>query len=117
MSGILKCLIDGINNRGFAHKMNSSFEIERIMSGRRTLFLLCLYLLFINVLCDDGTFFLKVAKNVPRIGKRNKSNSNNNDDSFEKFFLKASKSVPRIGRRGNTEVIFINFASITYFQR
>lgn len=73
---------------------------------RRTLLLLCLYFLLHCILCDDGSFFLKVSKNVPRIGKRNKST--NNDDSFEKFFLKASKSVPRIGRRNKPEVSLIN---------
>lgn len=46
------------------------------------------------VLADDSPgFFLKVSKNVPRIGRRSGS-------EFENFFLKQSKSVPRIGRRG-----------------
>lgn len=63
---------------------------------------MCFYIIILqNVNCDDGNFFLKVAKNVPRIGKRNK---NSNNDDFEKFFLKASKSVPRIGRRGKSDV-------------
>lgn len=39
-------------------------------------------------------FFLKVTKNVPRLGRRSQSTN-----EFENFFLKASKTVPRIGRR------------------
>lgn len=41
---------------------------------------------------DSPGFFLKVTKNVPRIGRRSGNN-------YENFFIKASKSVPRIGRR------------------
>ncbi|XP_063237466.1 uncharacterized protein LOC134539397 [Bacillus rossius redtenbacheri] len=41
---------------------------------------------------DDGGFFLKAAKSLPRIGRRGDLD----------FFLKAAKSVPRIGRRGFT---------------
>ncbi|XP_026676113.1 uncharacterized protein LOC113465639 [Diaphorina citri] len=37
-------------------------------------------------------YFLKAAKSVPRIGRRD-------DNGFLKYFLKAAKSVPRIGRR------------------
>lgn len=39
---------------------------------------------------ESPGFFLKVSKNVPRLGRRS--------GDFENFFLKASKSVPRIGR-------------------
>lgn len=42
---------------------------------------------------ESPGFFLKVTKNVPRLGKRTNSLSD-----FENFFLKTSKSVPRIGR-------------------
>nr|CAD7263332.1 unnamed protein product [Timema shepardi] len=48
---------------------------------------------------DDGTFFLKASKTVPRIGRRG---------DFDNFFLKASKSVPRIGRRGNFAPMLAN---------
>lgn len=41
---------------------------------------------------DSPGFFLKVTKNVPRIGRRS-------GNEYENFFIKASKSVPRIGRR------------------
>lgn len=44
---------------------------------------------------DSPGFFLKVSKNVPRLGRRSNTLSD-----FENFFLKASKSVPRIGRSG-----------------
>lgn len=37
----------------------------------------------------DNDFLLKTAKNVPRVGKRGE------------FFVKAAKSVPRIGRRND----------------
>lgn len=43
---------------------------------------------------ENPGFFLKVTKNVPRIGRRSQGVSD-----FDTFFLKASKSVPRIGRR------------------
>lgn len=39
-------------------------------------------------------FFLKVTKNVPRIGR-------SSGGEIENFFLKQSKSVPRIGRRNS----------------
>jgi hypothetical protein len=45
----------------------------------------------------DSNYFLKAAKNVPRIGRSNSKNTN--IDEMGKFFMKASKSVPRIGRR------------------
>ncbi|XP_043287912.1 uncharacterized protein ETH isoform X2 [Venturia canescens] len=35
-------------------------------------------------------FFLKIAKNIPRVGR---------SDRFEDYFLKAAKNIPRIGRR------------------
>lgn len=51
--------------------------------------------------CGDGNaantetpgFFLKVTKNIPRIGRRS-----NDFGDIGNFFLKASKSVPRLGR-------------------
>lgn len=45
---------------------------------------------------ENPGFFLKVTKNVPRIGRRSDGQPVND---FDTFFLKASKSVPRIGRR------------------
>ncbi|XP_017783995.1 PREDICTED: uncharacterized protein LOC108567813 [Nicrophorus vespilloides] len=57
---------------------------------------LVLLITFEIILAQDGAFFLKASKSVPRIGKRNR---NENDENFRKIFLKASKSVPRIGRR------------------
>lgn len=58
-------------------------------------------LVFDYCMCNNGNtistetpgFFLKVTKNVPRLGRRSQSLSD-----FENFFLKTSKSVPRIGR-------------------
>ena len=48
---------------------------------------------------ESHGFFVKVAKNVPRIGRRSGD-----------FFLKSSKNVPRIGRRSNDVSIFIVFS-------
>nr|XP_023025637.1 uncharacterized protein LOC111513647 [Leptinotarsa decemlineata] len=53
---------------------------------------------------DTPNFFLS-AKNVPRIGRNTKGNSD-----FEKFFLKASKSVPRIGRRNDNSIQHDDYA-------
>lgn len=66
---------------------------------------LCILVTIINYcMCNSSTvntetpgFFLKVAKNVPRLGRRSHSLSD-----FENFFLKTSKSVPRIGRSDGT---------------
>ncbi|XP_031630471.1 uncharacterized protein LOC116345341 [Contarinia nasturtii] len=66
---------------------------------------LCLLLtVFDYCLCSNSNtissetpgFFLKVTKNVPRLGRRSHQLSD-----FENFFLKTSKSVPRIGRSDN----------------
>lgn len=55
----------------------------------KIILLLCL---FYTIACNDTPgFFLKVSKNIPRIGRRS--------SDFDNFFLKSSKSVPRIGRR------------------
>ncbi|XP_037044937.1 uncharacterized protein LOC119080633 [Bradysia coprophila] len=53
-------------------------------------------ILLLGLLCmvtcnDTPGFFLKVSKNIPRIGRRS--------SDFDNFFLKSSKNVPRIGRR------------------
>lgn len=61
----------------------------------------CLFLTILDsCMCNSNTintetpgFFLKVTKNVPRLGRRSHQLSD-----FENFFLKTSKSVPRIGR-------------------
>lgn len=66
--------------------------------------LLLLLTVFDNCLCSNSNtissetpgFFLKVTKNVPRLGRRSHQLSD-----FENFFLKTSKSVPRIGRSDN----------------
>lgn len=57
--------------------------------------LLCVVLNFATEIENPG-FFLKVTKNVPRIGRRSEGGQSVTD--FDTFFLKASKSVPRIGR-------------------
>lgn len=49
-------------------------------------------------------FFLKVSKNIPRLGRR----SQNTLSDFENFFLKTSKSVPRIGRSGPVNTVIFN---------
>ena len=45
-----------------------------------------------EVNADDSApaFFLKIAKNIPRVGR---------SSAAEDFFLKASKNIPRIGKR------------------
>lgn len=68
---------------------------------------LCLLLtIFDYGTCNSNTmntetpgFFLKVTKNVPRLGRRSHQLSD-----FENFFLKTSKSVPRIGRSDNVSM-------------
>lgn len=66
---------------------------------------LCVFLIVIDYgQCNNSNtistetpgFFLKVTKNVPRLGRRSHTLSD-----FENFFLKTSKSVPRIGRSDN----------------
>lgn len=49
-------------------------------------------------------FFLKVTKNVPRLGRRSQP-----VNEFENFFLKASKTVPRIGRRDDRVSQYIGY--------
>lgn len=46
---------------------------------------------------ESPGFFLKVTKNVPRLGRRSSGISD-----FENFFVKTSKGVPRIGRSDNS---------------
>lgn len=66
----------------------------------RILFINLVLVVWLGSATDESPgFFLKVAKNVPRLGRR----SNN---EYDNFFLKASKSVPRIGRS--------NFVSTTH---
>lgn len=56
--------------------------------------------LFCTIACNDTPgFFLKVSKNIPRIGRRS--------SDFDNFFLKSSKNVPRIGRRDQFVSCFI----------
>lgn len=74
-------------------------------------------------MCNNGNtistetpgFFLKVTKNVPRLGRRSQQSQTQSLSDFENFFLKTSKSVPRIGRSdGNVSCLskfslFLNF--------
>lgn len=59
-----------------------------------TTFLVLIFGVICNATDESPGFFLKVTKNVPRLGRRSQS-----INEFENFFLKASKTVPRIGRR------------------
>lgn len=76
----------------------------------------CFVLTFVNCcMCNGNTantetpgFFLKVSKNIPRLGRR----SQNSLSDFENFFLKTSKSVPRIGRSGAVSTIIISNKSM-----
>lgn len=73
----------------------------KMMSNSMRFALLSLWLTIIccsssGVNSESPGFFLKVTKNVPRLGRRSHSLSD-----FENFFLKTSKSVPRIGRADN----------------
>lgn len=76
------------------------------------LFGLCILLAFCNYsTCSDTVntetpgFFLKVTKNVPRLGRRS-----HDFGDMGNFFLKTSKSVPRIGRSEETVSIHIFLA-------
>lgn len=69
------------------------------------LFVVCSLLVICNYcVCNGNTvntetpgFFLKVTKNVPRLGRRS-----HDYGDLGNFFLKTSKSVPRIGRSDET---------------
>lgn len=81
---------------------------EKMLSNITRVLLLFLWLVIINcngngVNSESPGFFLKVTKNVPRLGRRSHSLSD-----FENFFLKTSKSVPRIGRSSNQVRHFLN---------
>lgn len=73
-------------------------------------------LLIVGVICDNTEespgFFLKVSKNVPRLGRRSQSYND-----FENFFLKASKTVPRIGRRDDKVRMICAFCVTTLQHR
>lgn len=84
--------------------------------SKHALLLLALLTVFDYCTCNNGNtistetpgFFLKVTKNVPRLGRRSQPLSD-----FENFFLKTSKSVPRIGRSdGSVSAHTQKFASI-----
>lgn len=55
-------------------------------------------ILMIFIISSSGNespgFFLKISKNVPRIGRRSVKD-------IEEFFMKQAKNVPRIGRRND----------------
>lgn len=51
---------------------------------------------------ESPGFFLKVSKNIPRLGRRSAAPLPRND--YESFFLKSSKIVPRIGRSNSAYV-------------
>lgn len=73
---------------------------------------ICFVLTFVSCsMCDSNAanaetpgFFLKVSKNIPRLGRRSQSSLSD----FENFFLKTSKSVPRIGRSGTVSTVIFN---------
>lgn len=66
----------------------------------RILFFNLVMVVWLGSATDESPgFFLKVAKNVPRLGRRS-------NIELDNFFVKASKSVPRIGRSNS------NFVSI-----
>lgn len=54
---------------------------------------------------DVPAFFLKIAKNIPRVGRSGR---------FEDYFLKAAKNIPRIGKRPDGEEV-IEFYFILFF--
>ncbi|XP_051158434.1 uncharacterized protein LOC127279848 [Leptopilina boulardi] len=60
-----------------------------------------------KVNADDSSpaFFLKIAKNVPRIGR---------SSGAENFFLKASKNIPRIGKREESSILENGYTSSPY---
>lgn len=101
------------NNKEFSYCTLFSFETLKLtqytMSFKIVLNFLsvCLLLTILDCcLCNSNTistetpgFFLKVTKNVPRLGRRSHQLSD-----FENFFLKTSKSVPRIGRSDGVSI-------------
>ncbi|CAD7077963.1 unnamed protein product [Hermetia illucens] len=60
-----------------------------------TLFLVILAIFHALAMQSEGSpgFFLKITKNIPRLGRSAPSSS------LEKYILKAAKNIPRIGRR------------------
>ncbi|XP_011310218.1 uncharacterized protein ETH [Fopius arisanus] len=56
----------------------------------------------ITVEADDEVpaFFLKIAKNVPRIGR---------SDKYHEYFLKQAKNVPRMGKREDYDQMVESF--------
>lgn len=56
----------------------------------------CLIIFFIitnSINADDNPgFFLKVTKNVPRLGRRS-------DNNFDEYYRKVIKNIPRVGKR------------------
>nr|BAQ19554.1 ecdysis triggering hormone [Sarcophaga crassipalpis] len=63
------------------------------------LIIYALVLLLLNIGCqanDSPGFFLKITKNVPRLGRRS-------DKDFESGFLKNYKIIPRIGRSAESD--------------
>ena len=53
---------------------------------------------------DSAGFFLKVAKNVPRLGRRSA------DKEFDSYFLKNIKTIPRIGKRTDEVKVCYNLS-------
>lgn len=73
-----------------------------------------LVLVWIHCATEESPgFFLKVSKNIPRLGRRAASPLSD----YDSFFLKSSKIVPRIGRSNPGYVSVLNVRKIYLFQR
>lgn len=73
---------------------------------RLILLLVCTVFILLKI-CkanDSPGFFLKITKNVPRLGRRSP------EKEYDNYFLKNMKTIPRIGKR-NEEV-----SHFQYFQ-
>ncbi|XP_015115374.1 uncharacterized protein LOC107040000 [Diachasma alloeum] len=82
-------------------KMTSHFMSAQVILGT-CLTIAVLSCGMITVQADDEVpaFFLKIAKNVPRIGR---------SDKYHEYFLKQAKNVPRMGKREDYDQIAESF--------
>lgn len=60
----------------------------------KEIFIILFVIVTLSSANESPGFFLKISKNVPRIGRRSVK-------EIEEFFMKQAKNVPRIGRRNN----------------